>query len=179
MQYSPGAVKAGVGMFAAFGVGIGLLMYFIIDSSVQSGAGEEFGMIFAISGLIVTLVLSPILATIVGAIIAKNFDDEGDAAFNGAIVGVAGTVVMVFVAMFFWGMAVDDVDDIDGLGIEEIEDEASDSIVKGLIPAAVGGALGAFVGFRYLWAQLPHSEMHSVMHPPSPPQVPPASPPQF
>ena len=76
-------------------------MMFVIDGD------EDFGMIFAIFGLIVTMVLSPILATIVGAIIAKNFDDEGDAAFNGAIVGALGTVVMVFIAMFFCVIVLD------------------------------------------------------------------------
>ena len=57
-------------------------------------------MIIGFVGMILIILFCPIVASIVGAIISKNFDDEGDAAFNGAITGAIGTGAMVFVAMF-------------------------------------------------------------------------------
>ena len=81
MEVNQNALKAGCSIFAGFGVGLGLLMYFAVD------ADEDMGVLFVIFGLIIAVMLSPILSTIVGAIIAKDFDDESDAAFNGGIDG--------------------------------------------------------------------------------------------
>jgi uncharacterized membrane protein len=139
-------------------------MYFAVD------ADEEMGAFFVIFGLIIAVMLSPILSTIVGAIIAKDFDDESDAAFNGAIVGAIGTAIMLFVTIFFYGMAADDLDGPDSDDADEMSDDTSDMMIKIMIPCAVGGALGAFVGFRYLWAQMPATETQSGLPPLSPPQ---------
>jgi hypothetical protein len=179
MKFSLNAVKAGVGIFASFGIALGLL----ISISIAEGGEEnfEFGIIIAVFGLILAMVISPILATIVGAIIAKDFDDEGDAALNGAIAGTVGTALMVTISIAFLIVAMaGEFDDDGGGGGFDDDGGGGDSewgllielVVKGLLPSAVSGALGAFVGFRYLWAQLPHSEMHSMMYPPSPPQFP-------
>ena len=163
MEFNKNAVQAGCSIFGGFGVGLGLLMYFAVD------ADEEMGSFFIIFGLIIAVMLSPILATIVGAIIAKDFDDETDAAFNGAIVGGIGTVLMLFVCTFFFSLAADDVDGSDGEAAEEISDDTNDMIIKIMIPCAIGGALGAFVGFRYLWSQMPATEAQSSLPPLSPP----------
>ena len=183
MQYSPNAVKAGVGMFAAFGVSVGLLMYFLVNESSDLFGDdfEDIGIFIAFIGLIIAALFSPILAVIVGAIIAKDFDDEGDAAFNGALAGAGGSILMVMIAVFITSLAMDDAIDDSDLSDDEAEDAKDagwDMVVKVIIPSAVGGGLGAFVGFRYLWAQLPSGEMHAMMSSASPPQIPPASPPQ-
>ena len=164
MEVNHNAVKAGCSIFAGFGAGLGLLMYFAVD------ADEEMGAFFVIFGLIIAVMLSPILSTIVGAIIAKDFDDESDAAFNGAIVGAIGTAIMLFITIFFYGMAADDLDGPDSDDADEMSDDTSDMMIKIMIPCAVGGALGAFVGFRYLWAQMPATETQSGLPPLSPPQ---------
>ena len=164
MELNQNAIKAGCSIFAGFGAGIGLLMYIVVDSD------EMIGAIFGLFSLIILVMLSPILSTIVGAIIAKDFDDESDAAFNGAVVGAAGTLIMMLIASFFFGMATDDLDDSDSEEADEISDEIYDVILKIMISAAVGGALGAFVGFRYLWAQMPATETQSGLPPLSPPQ---------
>ena len=182
MQYSPNAVKAGAGMFAAFGVGIGLLMYFLVNESSDLFGDdfEDIGVFIAIMGLVIAVLFSPILAVIVGAIIAKDFDDEGDAAFNGALAGAGGSVLMVVIAVFITDLAMADAIDDSGLSDDEAEDAEDvgwDMVMKGIIPSAVGGGLGAFVGFRYLWAQFPSGEMRATMSSLSPPQIPPTSPP--
>ena len=164
MELNQNAIKAGCSIFAGFGAGIGLLMYIVVDSD------EMIGAIFGLFSLIILVMLSPILSTIVGAIIAKDFDDESDAAFNGAVVGAAGTLIMMLIASFFFGMATDDMDDSDSEEADDISDEIYDVILKIMISAAVGGALGAFVGFRYLWAQMPATETQSGLPPLSPPQ---------
>jgi len=164
VELNQNAIKAGCSIFAGFGAGIGLLMYIVVDSD------EMIGAIFGLFSLIILVMLSPILSTIVGAIIAKDFDDESDAAFNGAVVGAAGTLIMMLIASFFFGMATDDLDDSDSEEADEISDEIYDVILKIMISAAVGGALGAFVGFRYLWAQMPATETQSGLPPLSPPQ---------
>lgn len=164
MELNQNAIKAGCSIFAGFGAGIGLLMYIVVDSD------EMIGAIFGLFSLIILVMLSPILSTIVGAIIAKDFDDESDAAFNGAVVGAAGTLIMMLIASFFFGMATDDLDDSDSEEADDISDEIYDVILKIMISAAVGGALGAFVGFRYLWAQMPATETQSGLPPLSPPQ---------
>lgn len=163
MELNKNAVQAGCSIFGGFGVGLGLLMYFAVD------ADDDLGSFFVIFGLIIAVMLSPILATIVGAIIAKDFDDETDAAFNGAIVGAIGTAIMLFVCIFFFGLAADDVDGSDGEMADDMSDDTSDMIIKIMIPCAVGGALGAFVGFRYLWAHMPATEAQSSLPPLSPP----------
>lgn len=166
MELNQNALKAGCSIFAGFGAGIGLLIYFVIDTS-----GDDLvGAFFAIFALIILAALSPILSTIVGAIIAKDFDDESDAAFNGAVVGAAGTLIMMLITSFFFGMATDDLDGSDSEEADDISDEIYDVILKIMISAAVGGALGAFVGFRYLWAQMPATETQSGLPPLSPPQ---------
>ena len=111
MQYSPNAVKAGAGMFAAFGVGIGLLMYIMVNESSDLFGDdfEDIGVFIAIMGLVIAVLFSPILAVIVGAIIAKDFDDEGDAAFNGALAGAGGSILMVIIAVFITNLAMADV----------------------------------------------------------------------
>jgi len=164
MELNHNAVKAGCSIFAGFGAGIGLLIYFVIDGD------ELLGAVFALVVLMILAALSPILATIVGAIIAKDFDDESDAALNGAIVGAAGTLIMILVTLFLFGIATDDLDDADSQEAEDMSDEINDVMVKILISAAVGGALGAFVGFRYLWAKMPATETQSGLPPLSPPQ---------
>tara|TARA_B100000029_G_scaffold136856_1_gene131577 strand:- start:149 stop:646 length:498 start_codon:yes stop_codon:yes gene_type:complete len=164
MEFNENAVKAGCSIFAGFGAGLGLLMYFAVD------ADEDMGVFFVIFGLIIAVMLSPILSTIVGAIIAKDFDDESDAAFNGAIVGAIGTVIMLFIMIFFFNMAADDLGSGDSDDADEMSDGTTDMIVKIMIPCAVGGALGAFVGFRYLWAKMPATETQSSLPPLAPPQ---------
>ena len=124
MELNKNAVQAGCSIFGGFGVGLGLLMYFAVD------ADENMGSIFILFGLIIAVMLSPILATIVGALIAKDFDDETDAAFNGAIVGGIGTAIMLFVCIFFFGLSADDVDGSDGEVAEEMSDDTSDMIRK-------------------------------------------------
>lgn len=164
MEFNKNAFQAGCSIFGGFGIGLGLLMYFAVD------ADDEMGVFFVIFGLIIAVMLSPILATIVGAIIAKDFDDETDAAFNGAIVGAVGTALMLFICIFFFSSAADDVDGSDGETAEDMSDDTSDMIFKIMIPCAVGGALGSFVGFRYLWSHMPASETQSSFPPLSPPQ---------
>ena len=162
MQYNKNAVKAGCSIFGGFGIGLGLLMYFAVD------ADDEFGGFFVIFGLIIAVMLSPILATIVGAIIAKDFDDESDAAYNGGIVGATGTALMLFLCIFFFDLAAADLDDDEAA--DEISDNTSDMLIKILIPCAVGGALGALFGFRYLWSKIPGKDDHSSLPPLNPPQ---------
>ena len=164
MEVNQNALKAGCSIFAGFGVGLGLLMYFAVD------ADENMGAVFVIFGLIIAVMLSPILATIVGAIIAKDFDDESDAAFNGAIVGAIGTVIMLYICIFFFGLAADDLDDSDSEDANDMSDDMTDMLIKIMIPCGVGGALGAFVGFRYLWAKMPATEIQSNLPPLSPPR---------
>ena len=171
MEYNANAVKAGVGLMASIGLGLGLLLYFLIEevNAVQEDLVPEdfaadFEMIIGFVGMILIILFCPIVASIVGAIISKNFDDEGDAAFNGAITGAIGTVAMFFVAMFVMSAAVN-VDDSSDLP------NTSDLLIKGAIPSAISGALGAYVGFKYLWSQMPDSERRKSIFPPaSPPQ---------
>lgn len=180
MNFSWNAVKAGVGLFVSFGISLGLLMYLLISSEDGDSLESEFVFILTMFGFMVSMILSPVLATIVGAIIAKDFDDESDAAFNGAIAGVAGTLLMAIIAAAFMFFAMDNLvednssDDGDGEN-----DSSSDTdygelvgyVIKGLLPSAAGGAIGAFAGFRFLWAKMPSSEMMSANLPPqNPPQ---------
>ena len=176
MEYNANAVKAGVGLMASIGLGLGLLLYFLIEevNAVQEDLVPEdfaadFEMIIGFVGMILIILFCPIVASIVGAIISKNFDDEGDAAFNGAITGAIGTVAMFFVAMFVMSAAVDDNDDD---SVSSDLPNTSDLLIKGAIPSAISGALGAYVGFMYLWSQMPSSESKQSIFPP-------ASPPEF
>ena len=111
MIFSWNAVKAGVGLFVSFGLSLGLLMYLLISSEDGDDLESEFVLVLTMFGFIVSMILSPVLATIVGAIIAKDFDDESDAAFNGAIAGVAGTFLMAIIAAAFMVFAMDSLVD--------------------------------------------------------------------
>ena len=82
MNFSWNAVKAGVGLFMAFGISLGILIYFLV-SSADPDEDFSFEILAGAFGFFVAMIVSPVLATIVGAIIAKDFDDESDAAFNG------------------------------------------------------------------------------------------------
>ena len=173
MEYNANAVKAGVGLMASIGLGLGLLLFFLIEevnAALQKDFADEFGPMIGFVGMILAILFCPIVASIVGAIISKNFDDEGDAAFNGAITGAIGTVAMFFVAMFVMSAAVND-DDSDLSPVFTDLPSTSDLIIKGAIPSAISGALGAYVGFKYLWSQMPDSERRQSVFPPaSPPQ---------
>ena len=173
-------MKAGVGLFVAFGLSLGILIYLLV-SSADPDESFSFELLAGVFGFIVAMIVSPVLATIVGAIIAKDFDDESDAAFNGAIAGVAGTFLMVVIAILFLVAAMDSIDDgssSDSSSDDDSDDDSDDGFgdllefaVKGLLPSAVGGAIGAFAGFRFLWAKMPSSEMMSANLPPQyPPQ---------
>ena len=138
----------GLGLFLSFGISLGALMFLL--ASGDDGFGAFIGIII----LMMAVVLSPILATIVGAIISKNYDDEVTATWNGALVGALGTVIMVVISILVMGMAVEEEED-DPLEEDEEEEDGSgedyDMLIKGLVPSAIGGALGAFVGFRFIW----------------------------
>ena len=99
MEYNANAVKAGVGLMASIGLGLGLLLFFLIDElnvDNQEEFGDTVGLLIGVTGTVLAIMFCPIVASIVGAIISKDFDDEGDAAFNGAITGAVGTAIMVF-----------------------------------------------------------------------------------
>jgi len=171
MNFSFNSVKAGVGLFLAFGFSLGTLIILVL---IGTDPDETFSFEMIIVGFafIVAMVLSPILATIVGAIISKDFDDESDAAFNGAISGAAGTFLMVLITIFFVVAAAAIMDDGDDSGSSSSDDDSDDDsdgefgellefAIKGLLPSAAGGAIGAFAGFRFLWSQMPSSEIVS------------------
>jgi hypothetical protein len=174
MEYNANAVKAGVGLMASIGLGLGLLLFFLIEevnADLQKEFVDDFGLIIGFVGMILAILFCPIVASIVGAIISKNFDDEGDAALNGAITGAIGTGAMVFVAMFVMSAAVNN-DDSDLSPVFTDLPNTSDLIIKGAIPSAISGALGAYIGFKYLWSQMPDSERKKSIFPPaSPPQI--------
>ena len=146
---------------------------FLLVSSADPDEEFSFEQLASILGFMVALIASPILATIVGAIIAKDFDDESDAAFNGGIAGVAGTFLMVVIAILFlvaaFAVVEEDSDSSsDGDSSDSSDDDSDDEFdelfsfaVKGLLPSGVGGAIGAFAGFRFLWAKMPSSELIS------------------
>ena len=172
MKFSWNAVKAGVGLFLAFGISLGILI-FIIISSADPDEDFSFELLAGMFGFLVAMIASPNLATIVGAIISKDFDEESDAAFNGGIAGVAGTFLMVFIAVLFLVAALavleedsdsssDDSSSDDSSSDDDSEGDFGELIsfaVKGLLPSGVGGAIGAFGGFRFLWSKMPSSEM--------------------
>lgn len=170
MNFSWNAVKAGVGLFTAFGLSLGILIYFLV-SSADPDEDFSFEILAGAFGFFVAMIVSPVLATIVGAIIAKDFDDESDAAFNGGIAGLAGTFVMVVIAILFFVAAMESMEDdssssssSDSDSDDDSDDEFGDLLefaVKGLLPSGVGGAIGAFAGFRFLWAKMPSSELIS------------------
>tara|TARA_Y100000588_G_scaffold300442_1_gene321977 strand:- start:46 stop:705 length:660 start_codon:yes stop_codon:yes gene_type:complete len=173
MNFSWNAVKAGVGLFTAFGLSLGILIYFLV-SSADPDEDFSFEILAGAFGFFVAMIVSPVLATIVGAIIAKDFDDESDAAFNGGIAGLAGTFVMVVIAILFFVAAMESMEDdssssssSDSDSDDDSDDEFGDLLefaVKGLLPSGVGGAIGAFAGFRFLWAKMPSSELMSYTH---------------
>ena len=148
------AMTAGLGLFLSFGVSLGALMFFMADAGGLGGA--FFGAIV----LLLAVLLSPILATIVGAIIARNYDDDITAIWNGALVGAIGTVIMVLISVLVMVVALadedgddedgDDEDGDDEDGDDSTTDEAIGMLLKALIPSAIGGALGAFFG-RFVW----------------------------
>ncbi len=175
MNLNWNAVKAGVGLFLVFGFSLGVLIFLIV-SSADIDDDFSFEMIAGVFGFIVSMIVSPILATIVGAIISKDFSEESDAAFNGAISGLVGTFVMVVTATLFLVAAmvvidedsdstdIDDSDDSSDFSDGDSEEDFGDFLsfaVKSLLPSGVGGAMGAFAGFRFLWSKMPSSEMMS------------------
>jgi hypothetical protein len=172
MEYNPNAVKAGVGLMASIGLGLGLLLYFLIDG-FNSGKQEEFEDFVHIGiGIIATILaimFCPIVASIVGAIISKDFDDEGDASFNGAITGAAGTFLIVMIVSFVISGAVEESNsDIN----EDDMPSTNDLVIKGALASAISGALGAYIGFKYLWSQMPASESKTPFSlPKEPPKV--------
>ena len=169
MDYNPNAVKTGVGLMASIGLGLGLLLFFLIEEigkENQEGVADTLGLAIGITGTVLALLFSPIVASIVGAIISKDFDDESDAAFNGAITGAVGTIFLVLVVGFVMSAAIEDSDD-DSDGAEM--PGTSDLLIKGAISSAVSGALGAYIGFKYLWSQMPSNESKNAFSLPKPP----------
>jgi len=169
MEYNSNAVKAGVGLMASIGLGLGLLLYFLIDG-FNSGKQEEFedfvNLGVGIIATILAIMFCPIVASIVGAIISKDFDDEGDASFNGAITGAAGTFLIVMIVSFAISGAVEESNsDFD----EDDMPSTNDLLIKGAIASAISGALGAYIGFKYLWSQMPSSETKTSFSPPKEP----------
>ena len=157
MEYNPNAVKAGVGLMASIGLGLGLLLFFLIGAFEEEQ--EEFTDFFQIGigivGTILAILFCPIVASIVGAIISKDFDDEGDATFNGAITGAVGTIFMVMVVSFVMSAAIEESNN----DFDEIDmPSTNDLLIKGAISSAISGALGAYIGFKYLWSQMPANE---------------------
>jgi large-conductance mechanosensitive channel len=135
MNFSWNAVKAGVGLFVIFGLSLGILIYLLV-SSADPDESFSFELLAGAFGFIVAMIVSPVLATIVGAIIAKDFDDESDAAFNGAIAGVAGTFLMVVVAILFLVAAMESIDDgsSSDSSVDDSDDSDDDSL---LLPSSI------------------------------------------
>ena len=130
----------------AFGISLGILIYFLV-SSADPDEDFSFEILAGAFGFFVAMIVSPVLATIVGAIIAKDFDDESDAAFNGGIAGLAGTFVMVVIAILFFVAAMESMEDdssssssSDSDSDDDSDDEFGDLLefaVKGLLPSGV------------------------------------------
>ena len=81
MEYNANAVKAGVGLMASIGLGLGLLLFFLIDElnvDNQEEFGDTIGLVIGVAGTVLAIMFCPIVASIVGAIISKDFDDEND-----------------------------------------------------------------------------------------------------
>ena len=74
---------------------------------------------------------------------------------------------MVFVVIFVMSAAANDDSDSSDLP------NTSDLLIKAAIPSAISGALGAYIGFKYLWSQMPSSEITNAFSPP------PKAPPEF
>lgn len=172
MEYNPNAVKAGVGLMASIGLGLGLLLFFLIgafEADEQEELTDFLQIGIGIVGTILAILFCPIVASIVGAIISKDFDDEGDATFNGAITGAVGTIFMVMVVSFVMSAAIEESDN----DSDEIDmPSTSDLLIKGAIASAISGALGAYIGFKYLWSQMPANESKNQF---SIPKAPPKS----
>ena len=103
MEYNTNAVNAGVGLMGSIGLGLGLLLFFLIDelnADNQEEVADTVGLVVGFASTVLAIMFCPIVASIVGAIISKDFDQEEDAAFNGAITGAVGTILMVFVVGF-------------------------------------------------------------------------------
>ena len=92
---------------------------------------------------------------------------------------MAGTFLMAIIAAALMVFAMDSLVDDSSSDNDDESDSSSDEdygelleyVIKGLLPSAVGGAIGAFAGFRFLWAKMPSSEMMSSNLPPQyPPQ---------
>ncbi len=140
----------GLGLFFSFAVSLGVfsLIAFL-------GAGDVGGALASAIIIILSIVLSPILATIVGAIIGNNYDNGITAIWNGALVGAIGTTIMVVISILVLLVQViiagqnDSDDDSSGPSSDDI----SELLKLGgavLAPAAIGGALGAFIGCTFL-----------------------------
>jgi len=167
MEYNPNAVKAGVGLMGSIGLGLGLLLFFLIDelnANNQEEVADTVGLVVGFASTVLAIMFCPIVASIVGAIISKDFDQEEDAAFNGAITGAVGTILMVFVVGFVMSAAIEETD-----SDEDDLPSTTDLIMKGAIASAISGALGAYIGFKYLWSQMPANESGSALLPVKPP----------
>ena len=167
MEYNPNAVKAGVGLMGSIGLGLGLLLFFQIDelnADNQEEVADTVGLVVGFARTVLAIMFCPIVASIVGAIISKDFDQEEDAAFNGAITGAVGTILMVFVVGFVMSAAIEETD-----SDEDDLPSTTDLIMKGAIASAISGALGAYIGFKYLWSQMPANESGSALLPVKPP----------
>ena len=157
---------------ASIGLGLGLLLFFLIgafEADEQEELTDFLQIGIGIVGTILAILFCPIVASIVGAIISKDFDDEGDATFNGAITGAVGTIFMVMVVSFVMSAAIEESDN----DSDEIDmPSTSDLLIKGAIASAISGALGAYIGFKYLWSQMPANESKNQF---SIPKAPPKS----
>ena len=148
------ATIGGLGLFFTFAVSLGVfsLIAFL-------GAGDIGGAIAGALIIIMCIVLSPILATIVCVIIGNNYDDGITAIWNGALVGAMGTVIMVVVSTLVMLIAIV-VPNLSESSDDDSDDDSDGSIdairpllLAGgavLVPATIGGALGAFIGCTFL-----------------------------
>ena len=130
------ATIAGLGFFASFGLSLGVLIFILFSAAGDFGGAIAGGVV-----LLLSVAFSPILATIVGGIIGSNYDDGVTAMGNGALVGALGTVIMVVVTVLAVIMA-------SGEESPDLGEFAEMLIIA--VPAAVGGASGAFFGCTFL-----------------------------
>ena len=61
------------------------------------------------------------------------------------------------------------IEETDGDIDEDDLPSTTDLIMKGAIASAISGALGAYIGFKYLWSQMPANESGSALLPVKPP----------
>ena len=77
-------------------------------------------------------------------------------------------IAILFLVAAFAVVEEDSDSSSDGDSSDSSDDDSDDEFdelfsfaVKGLLPSGVGGAIGAFAGFRFLWAKMPSSELIS------------------